>query len=211
MIQRIFSLARQTWKGQFGPLVETKDGVPAEIDCDWPTREQAQILQEADRRAAEIGEGAVYGQLIVLGYKEYRVHGSTWHPVGARNEKFALKRNKIPTGIKLHKVMCETPDSSQPAATQPSGDNPSHVISMTFTATDQAEKPSKVSFQYVADRSKDMFQVGRMLVPQNDFVVRGPLHMDSYGALCGPVSRYACRIECERLPPFRTFIYAAGA
>lgn len=55
-----------------------------------------------------------------------------------------------------------------------------------------------------------MFQVGRMLVAQNDFVVRGPLHMDSYGALCGPVSRYACRIECERLPPFRTFIYAAG-
>jgi len=35
-----------------------------------------------------------------------------------------------------------------------------------------------------------MFQIGRMLVSQNDFVIRGPLHLDAQGILCGPVSRY---------------------
>jgi hypothetical protein len=43
-----------------------------------------------------------------------------------------------------------------------------------------------------------------------DYVVKGPLHNDIYGNMCGPVSRLACRIECERLPPYRCFIYAGG-
>ena len=141
----------QTWKGQFGPLIEVKSGSAAEAACEWPDTEQARVLQEADRRAETEGEGSVYGQLIVLGYKEYRVHGSTWHPVGSRNEKFVLKRNRIPTGIKRHKVTCEN-ESADNSEAQTQNPNPTHVISMTFTATDQAQQPSKVSFQYVADR-----------------------------------------------------------
>ena len=50
------------------------------------------------------------------------------------------------------------------------------------------------------------------LSPANDFVVKGPLHFSrSYPCTSiGPVSRYACRMECERLPPYRVFLYAAG-
>ena len=68
----------------------------------------------------------------------------------------------------------------------------------------------QVTIEYVPDDTTDMFQLGRMVVPQNDFVVRGPLHMDANGVLCGPVSRYACRIVCSRLPPFDCYIFAAG-
>eukprot|EP01036_Dinobryon_divergens_P040258 gene40258-53206_t len=50
------------------------------------------LLLEADRLAAETGKGAVYGQLVVLGYKEYRVTGLTWIPMGISNEKLTLKR-----------------------------------------------------------------------------------------------------------------------
>ena len=66
----------------------------------------------------------------------------------------------------------------------------------------------------------DVYQIGRVLTDgSNDFVIRGKLHehrgselVQVYGdpALCGPVSRYACRIECERSAPYRSFIYAGG-
>ena len=106
-----------------------------------------------------------------------------------------------------------------------------------------------------------------MVVPQNDFVVRGPLHQDKHGGqnaepgntdvqgqaiskptrgqsqgspdpksdtqirhpnptpksdtqirhlnptpgvLCGPVSRYACRLVADRHPPYSVRLYAAG-
>ena len=68
------------------------------------TRDELDALRDADALAAETGEGAVYGQLIVLGYKEYRVEGSTWHPVGARNEKFALRRRAHANGIRRDAV-----------------------------------------------------------------------------------------------------------
>ena len=50
-----------------------------------------------------------------------------------------------------------------------------------------------MTLEYVCDTSKDVFQLGRMLMPQNDFVIRGPLHADASGVLCGPVSRWYYR------------------
>ena len=70
------------------------------------------------------------------------------------------------------------------------------------------KEEDKIVFEYVPDPSKDMFQVGR--VATNDFIVKGPLHYDHEMVTCGPVSRYACRIEVERKAPFRSFVYAAG-
>ena len=49
-----------------------------------------------------------------------------------------------------------------------------------------------------------------MIEPHNDFVIPGPLRTDPSGKKKGPVSRFACRIECERLPPYRCFLYAGG-
>jgi hypothetical protein len=70
------------------------------------------------------------------------------------------------------------------------------------------KEEDRIVFEYVPDPSKDMFQVGR--VATNDFIVKGPLHYDNSMVTCGPVSRYACRIELERRAPFRAFVYAAG-
>jgi hypothetical protein len=54
----------------------------------------------------------------------------------------------------------------------------------------------------------DMFQIGRL--GSNDFVVKGPLHYDDSMMTCGPLSRYACRIEVSRKAPFTAKIFAAG-
>lgn len=53
-----------------------------------------------------------------------------------------------------------------------------------------------------------MFQIGRL--GSNDFVVKGPLHYDDSMITCGPLSRYACRIEVSRKAPFTAEIFAAG-
>ena len=60
------------------------------------------------------------------------------------------------------------------------------------------------------DPRYDMFQVGRAVHSTNDFVVPGQIHEEIDGLMKGPVSRHACRILCERLPPYRCFIYAGG-
>ena len=63
---------------------------------------------------------------------------------------------------------------------------------------------------YIPDQALDMFQLGRLAVKQNDFCFRGPLTSNERGQFCGPVSRYAARIMCERTPPYSTWICAAG-
>jgi len=271
-----------------------------------PSEEAA--LRAADVLADKKGVGAVYGQLVVLGYKEYRVEGSTWHPVGGRNEKFELKRRKKANGIRRsrayvvganqphqhqqhqqHQHPREKPgpggvgdnaggggrgarggdllldddvdvddaaaaagsgagarrtksSSSSPpeknnnskghesppsrggggqghhqhqhplpsSAPQKRSQEASHSVTMSIASKDGRMQSSRVTVEYVPDAREDMFQLGRMIVPQNDFVVRGPLHLDSGGVLCGPVSRYACRLACSRLPPYECKLFAAG-
>eukprot|EP00519_Triparma_laevis_P003038 CAMPEP_0182498678 /NCGR_PEP_ID=MMETSP1321-20130603/6805_1 /TAXON_ID=91990 /ORGANISM="Bolidomonas sp., Strain RCC1657" /LENGTH=336 /DNA_ID=CAMNT_0024702763 /DNA_START=46 /DNA_END=1053 /DNA_ORIENTATION=+ len=73
------------------------------------------------------------------------------------------------------------------------------------------EAQSKVVVtSYIPDQALDMFQLGRLAVKQNDFCFRGPLTSNERGQFCGPVSRYAARIMCERTPPYSTWICAAG-
>ena len=64
--------------------------------------------------------------------------------------------------------------------------------------------------EYKQNPLYDLFQVGRSAHSGNDFIVPGEVHLDEEGCMAGAVSRWACRIECERLPPFRSFIYAGG-
>ena len=64
--------------------------------------------------------------------------------------------------------------------------------------------------KFIPDESKDMFQIGRSHT-DNDFIVHGPLHYNrASGQAGGSVGRYVCRIECERYPPHRCFLYASG-
>lgn len=41
-------------------------------------------------------------------------------------------------------------------------------------------------------------------------MIPGALHLNEDGHYTGPVSRWFCRVECERLPPYRASIYAGG-
>ena len=76
---------------------------------------------------------------------------------------------------------------------------------------DSADEQHRVAvLTYKASPVTDMFQIGRAVNGGNDFVLPGVLHVDNEGCATGPVSRWACRIECERLPPFRCLIYAGG-
>jgi hypothetical protein len=56
----------------------------------------------------------------------------------------------------------------------------------------------------------DCYQFGRLANSTNDFIIPGHLHMGEDGVYTSPVSRWAFRILCERLPPFRSFIFAGG-
>lgn len=56
----------------------------------------------------------------------------------------------------------------------------------------------------------DLYQFGRAIHSTNDFTIPGYLHMGEDGVYTGPISRWAFRILCERLPPYRSFIFAGG-
>lgn len=132
-----------------------------------------------------------------------------------------FSHSKLPNGIRQNKVTRPAMPDSVPGTLQPDStchrtQRTSHTVSMSYnygTLSEYGSPPAtkeedKIVFEYVPDPSKDMFQVGR--VATNDFIVKGPLHYDHTMVTCGPVSRYACRIEVERRSPFRAFVYAAG-
>jgi hypothetical protein len=89
--------------------IESKcNGLPPEVAggvvCDLSncSLDIALALKEADEQCQNTGKGLYYGQIVVLGYKEYRLddHGDNWMPIGSTNDKFPLKRREIPNGIK---------------------------------------------------------------------------------------------------------------
>ena len=59
-------------------------------------------------------------------------------------------------------------------------------------------------------KSYDCFQIGRLEEPFNDFSVKGPLRQTKTLATTSPVSRFACRILCQRHSPYKSFVYASG-
>lgn len=169
------------------PLVAI--GLMADISC--LSAEQATALDDADKDAAINGKGKVYGQLLVLGYKEYKYVGDDGYmPVGMNNETFSLQRRKIPNGIKALDSNTLTPLS--PYIMEGYHDNNRFIVS------------------YVSDPTTDIFQIGRS-EESNDFVIRGYCHEERGSKkYTGPTSRYACRIISSRLPPYQSFLYASG-
>jgi hypothetical protein len=55
----------------------------------------AQEVIEANRRCSLTGEGSIYGQLLTIGYSEYRQHDKKWVSYGYCNNKFLLKRRLV--------------------------------------------------------------------------------------------------------------------
>ena len=86
------------WKFHLHSPIPCPPGVPQTVaagvvaDLSHCTYEEAKALDDADRKCTETGVGYIYGQLVVLGYREYRIQGNGWSPVGMNNEKYVLKR-----------------------------------------------------------------------------------------------------------------------
>jgi hypothetical protein len=54
-----------------------------------------------------------------------------------------------------------------------------------------------------------MFQIGRCNSGVNDISIPGPVYEDSPRAI-GPVSKYACRVVCQREYPYKSFLLSGG-
>ena len=86
------------WTRGYGKALICPPGVPAGVvagitaDLSYCSVQEAKELVEADNQCIERGIGYIYGQLVVLGYKEHRIQGDAWQPVGWSNDKFVMKR-----------------------------------------------------------------------------------------------------------------------
>jgi hypothetical protein len=127
--------------------------------------EEARALVAADENCAASSKGFVFGQLIVIGYKQYHIDDcnndsevsvadSDHQPVGWSNEKFVLRRRRIPNGLKQVPPSVSTKHSSH---------------TMSFSGGKFCAR--EILFQYAPDPSRDMFHIGRS--EENDFVVKG--------------------------------------
>ncbi|RMB98572.1 hypothetical protein DUI87_24788 [Hirundo rustica rustica] len=83
-----------------------------------------------------------------------------------------------------------------------------HSISYTLS------RSQTVIVEYIHDKDTDMFQVGRSTESPIDFVVTdtisGNQNNDEAQITQSTISRFACRIVCDRSPPYTARIFAAG-
>ncbi|XP_011798153.1 PREDICTED: E3 ubiquitin-protein ligase pellino homolog 3 [Colobus angolensis palliatus] len=173
---------------------------------------------------AQPGEDPIkYGELIVLGCCEEggeeteaqrgEVTGPRAHSCyngclasgdkGRRRSRLALSRRPHANGVKpdvMHHI-------STPLVSKALSNRGQHSISYTLS------RSHSVIVEYTHDSDTDMFQIGRSTENMIDFVVTDT--SPGGGAAEGPsaqstISRYACRILCDRRPPYTARIYAAG-
>uniref|UniRef100_A0A3B5M3H4 Pellino E3 ubiquitin protein ligase 1b n=1 Tax=Xiphophorus couchianus TaxID=32473 RepID=A0A3B5M3H4_9TELE len=83
-----------------------------------------------------------------------------------------------------------------------------HSISYTLS------RAQTVVVEYTHDSNTDMFQIGRSTESPIDFVVTdtvaGSQSNSDTQSVQSTISRFACRIMCQRAPPYTARIYAAG-
>ncbi|XP_051934136.1 E3 ubiquitin-protein ligase pellino homolog 1 [Hippocampus zosterae] len=150
-------------------------------------------------------EPITYGELIVLGHNGSLACGDK----GRRRSRLALYKRPKANGVKpdvIHNI-------STPLVSKALSNKSQHSISYTLS------RSHSVIVEYTHDTNTDMFQIGRSTESMIDFVVT-----DTSGAGGGcasgegsggqsaqsTISRYACRIMCERNAPYTARIYAAG-
>uniref|UniRef100_A0A8C8DQV1 Uncharacterized protein n=1 Tax=Oryzias sinensis TaxID=183150 RepID=A0A8C8DQV1_9TELE len=141
-----------------------------------------------------------YGELVVLGYNGSLPNGDR----GRRKSRFALYRRAKANGVKPSAVhILNTPQDSK--AVHSRGQ---HSISFTLS------RNQTVVVEYCHDDNTDMFQIGRSTESPIDFVVTdnsgGSKEVEDPSIAPSTISRFACRVVCERSPPYTARIYAAG-
>lgn len=174
-------------------------GSPRTSDLQHPGSQGSCILSCPGEEALAGEEPIKYGELIVLGYNGCLASGDK----GRRRSRLALSRRPHANGVKpdvMHHI-------STPLVSKALSNRGQHSISFTLS------RSHSVIVEYTHDSDKDMFQIGRSTENMIDFVVTDT--SPGGGATEGPsaqstISRYACRILCDRRPPYTARIYAAG-
>ncbi|TNN44529.1 E3 ubiquitin-protein ligase pellino 1 [Liparis tanakae] len=122
---------------------------------------------------------------------------------GRRKSRFALCRRNKANGVKASTVH----PSCTPQAAKAVSNKEQHSISYTLS------RAQTVVVEYNHDGHTDMFQIGRSTEAPIDFVVTDTLpggHAHDGQTAQSTISRFACRIICQRDPPYGAKIYAAG-
>uniref|UniRef100_A0A3B1K6K1 Pellino E3 ubiquitin protein ligase 1 n=1 Tax=Astyanax mexicanus TaxID=7994 RepID=A0A3B1K6K1_ASTMX len=139
-----------------------------------------------------------YGELIVLGCNGSLPGGER----GRRWSRFGLV--KRPTANGAAKVHTHTHTHTHAVISNTSQHSVSYTLSWAET----------VVVEYTDDNETDMYQIGRSTERPIDIVVtntgsgghgNGPVR-----SLQSTISRFACRIVCDRTPPYTARLYAAG-
>ncbi|KTG04149.1 hypothetical protein cypCar_00003876 [Cyprinus carpio] len=153
-----------------------------------------------EEHCAPTKEPVKYGELVVLGYNGSLPNGDR----GRRKSRFALYKRAKANGVKPSTVhILNTPQASK--AVNCKGQ---HSISYTLS------RNQTVVVEYSHDKDTDMFQIGRSTEGPIDFVVTdtvsGGGESEDTPITQSTISRFACRVVCERNPPYTARIYAAG-
>ncbi|XP_028915977.1 E3 ubiquitin-protein ligase pellino homolog 3 isoform X1 [Ornithorhynchus anatinus] len=176
-------------------------GPPGPLELRRPGSKPPRILPAPGGESLLVGKEPVkYGELIVLGYNGSLASGDK----GRRRSRLALGRRPKANGVKpdvIHHI-------STPLVSKALSNRGQHSISYTLS------RSHSVIVEYTHDNDTDMFQIGRSTENMIDFVVTDTAPGGGGGG-DGPsaqstISRYACRVICERWPPYTARIYAAG-
>ncbi|XP_026103628.1 E3 ubiquitin-protein ligase pellino homolog 1-like [Carassius auratus] len=141
-----------------------------------------------------------YGELIILGYNGSLPKGDR----GRRRSRFALFKRPKANGVKPSTVHSACSLQTAKAISNKNQHSVSYTLSRAQT----------VVVEYTHDSTTDMFQIGRSTESPIDFVVLDtvPGCHNKSGTMSSQstISRFACRIVCQRAPPYTAHIYAAG-
>ncbi|KAK9883967.1 hypothetical protein WA026_004903 [Henosepilachna vigintioctopunctata] len=123
---------------------------------------------------------------------------------GRKRSKFVLYKRQLGNGVKRSKhYVVKTPHCSQAIL-----DATQHSISYTLS------RNHAVIVEYTNDEDTDMFQIGRSSETPIDFIVMdtvpGDKSTENKVMQQSTISRFACRILCDRNNPKVARIYAAG-
>ncbi|XP_051819981.1 E3 ubiquitin-protein ligase pellino homolog 3 isoform X2 [Antechinus flavipes] len=178
----------------------TDVGTPGSLGLRQTSAKAPRILPAPPPDTLLLGKEPVkYGELIVLGYNGSLASGDK----GRRRSRLALSRRPQANGVKpdvVHHI-------STPLVSKALSNRGQHSISYTLS------RSHSVIVEYTHDNDTDMFQIGRSTENMIDFVVTDTTPGGVAGegpAAQSTISRYACRVICERWPPYTARIYAAG-
>ncbi|XP_039258899.1 E3 ubiquitin-protein ligase pellino homolog 1-like [Styela clava] len=185
------------------------NGLPKDIkandfsDMDFAsTSKHEEIFKSASSTHKD--DPIVYGELIVLGTNGCLPGGDR----GRRKSSFTLQKRLKPNGVK--------PSNKQQVFEKPTHSDAfmskeHHSVSYTLPR-------NVIVVTYESSSTTDMFQIGRSTEDPIDFVVMDILpgasipsnQLKSHQPQQSTISRFSCRILCEREPPYTARIYAAG-